>query len=417
MVKNSGLYPCVGVGSGDVPAVGLAGARLLTETVRVTGLGNELSRALSAWRGPWAVHDPGKIMADLAVCVALGGRCLSDLSLLRCEDEVFGSVASDPTVCRLVGTLAGDVEAVEAAVNRARKMVRQRAWALAGERSPTAGISAERPLVIDIDATLVDVHSEKEGSAPTFKKGFGYHPLTAWFDHGPNGGGECAVIMLRPGNAGSNTASDHIEIIRRVLDQAGLGSRPGRKVLVRADGAGGTKETIELLTRRRVSYSVGFTLPDHTPWIYDTIPEAAWTPAYNADGHPREGADVAEITDLLDLTRWPAGMRVIMRRERPHQGAQLRFEDVGGYRLTAFATNTKVGQLADLEVRHRLRARCEDRIRCAKDTGLDRFPLQGFAQNRIWCLIVALACDLLAFSQLLALADAPARAVKSLEVV
>jgi len=140
-----------------------------------------------------------------------------------------------------------------------------------------------------------------------------------------------------------------------------------------------------------VSYSVGFPLPDHTPQIYDTIPEAAWTPAYNTDGEPREGADVAEITDLLDLTAWPKGMRVIMRRELPHQGAQLRFEDVGGYRLTAFATNTKVGQLADLEVRHRLRARCEDRIRCAKDTGLDRFPLQGFAQNRIWCLIVALA--------------------------
>ena len=96
-----------------------------------------------------------------------------------------------------------------------------------------------------------------------------------------------------------------------------------------------------------------------------------------------------------------------MRRERPHQGAQLRFEDVGGYRLTAFATSTRVGQLADLEVRHRLRARCQDRIRCAKDTGLDRFPLQGFDQNRIWCLIVALACDLLAFSQLLAMADAP----------
>ncbi len=114
-------------------------------------------------------------------------------------------------------------------------------------------------------------------------------------------------------------------------------------------------------------------------------------PAYNADGQPRDGADVAEITDLLDLTAWPKGMRVIMRRERPHQGAQLRFEDVGGYRLTAFATSTRVGQLADLEVRHRLRARCEDRIRCAKDTGLDRFPLQGFDQNRIWCLIVALA--------------------------
>ena len=392
MVKNSGLYPAVGVECGDVPAVGLAGARLLTETIRVTSLGNELSRALSAWRRSWAVHDPGKIMADLAVCVALGGRCLSDVALLRCQGEVFGPVASDPTVCRLVGTLADHVEAVEAAVNRARTVVRQRAWALAGADAPTAGISAAHPLVIDVDATLVNVHSDKEGAAPTFKKGFGYHPLTAWIDHGTGqGGGECAVIMLRPGNAGSNTAADHVEIIRRALDQAGLGPRPGRRVLVRIDGAGGTKETIELLARRRVSYSVGFTLPDHTPQIYDTIPEAAWTPAYNTDGEPRQGADVAEITDLLDLTAWPKGMRVIMRRERPHQGAQLRFEDVGGYRLTAFATNTKVGQLADLEVRHRLRARCEDRIRCAKDTGLDRFPLQGFDQNRIWCLIVALA--------------------------
>ena len=301
MVKNSGLYPSVVAESGDVPAVGLAGARLLTETIRVTSLDASLSKALSSWRGPWAVHDPGKVMADLAVCVALGGRCLSDVALLRCQGEVFGPVASDPTVCRLVGTLADHVEAVEAAVNRARTVVRQRAWALAGADAPTAGVSAAHPLVIDVDATLVNVRSDKEGAAPTFKKGFGYHPLTAWIDHGTGqGAGECAVIMPRPGNAGSSTAADHVEIIRRALDQAGLGPRPGRRVLVRADGAGGTKETIELLTRRRVSYSVGFTLPDHTPQTYDTIPEAAWTPAYNTDGEPRQGADVAE-------TRRPAG--------------------------------------------------------------------------------------------------------------
>ena len=115
MVKNSGLYPSVVVKSGDVPAVGLAGARLLTETIRVTSLDASLSKALSWWRGSWAVHDPGKIMVDLAVCVALGGRCLSDVALLRWQGEVFGPVASDPTVCRLVGTLADHVEAVEAA--------------------------------------------------------------------------------------------------------------------------------------------------------------------------------------------------------------------------------------------------------------------------------------------------------------
>ena len=215
--------------------------------------------------------------------------------------------------------------------------------------------------------------------------------------------------MLRPGNAGANTAADHIEVISRALDQAELGSRPGRKVLVRIDGAGGTRQTVGFLARRRVSYSVGFKLPDRTPDIYAKIPETAWAPAYNADGDPRQGADVAEITGMLDLSGWPEGMRVIMRREKPHPGARLRFDDVDGYRLTALATNTRTGQLADLEVRHRLRARCEDRIRCAKDTGLDRLPLQGFAPNRIWCQIVALAHDILVWSQLLALTGHTAR--------
>ena len=171
MVKNIGLYPSVVAESGDVPAVGLAGARLLTETSRVTGLGNELSQALSTWRRSWAVHDPGKIILDLAVCVALGGRCLSDVALLRCQGEVFGPVASDPTVCRLMGTLADHVEAVEAAVNRARTVVRQRAWALAGADAPTAGISAAHPLVIDVDATLVGVHLRQRGGGPDLQEG------------------------------------------------------------------------------------------------------------------------------------------------------------------------------------------------------------------------------------------------------
>ena len=409
MVNGTGLYPQAGAEAGEVPAVGPAGARLLTGAVRAVGLDTALSGALAPWRRPLAVHDPGKIVVDLALCAALGGDHLSDLSLLRCAEEVFGPVASDPTVCRLIKTLAGDVEAVEAAVEAARGEVRRRVWSLAGEHSPAAGISAASPLVIDVDATLVEAHSAKEGAAPTFKGGFGYHPLTAWFDHGPDGAGECAAIMLRPGNAGANTAADHIEVISRALDQAGLGSRPGRKVLVRIDGAGGTKETVGFLARRRVSYSVGFKLPDRTPQIYAKIPKSAWAPAYNADGDPREGADVAEITGMLDLTGWPEGMRVIMRREKPHPGARLRFDDVGGYRLTALATNTRTGRLPGLEVRHRLRARCEDRIRCAKDTGLDRLPLQGLAANRIWCQIVALAHDLLAWSQLLALTGHRAR--------
>jgi hypothetical protein len=147
-------------------------------------------------------------------------------------------------------------------------------------------------------------------------------------------------------------------------------------------------------------------LPGTMPDLYRQLTElGAWEPAYDTNGEPREGADVAELTGVLDLDGWPEGMRVIVRRERPHPGAQLRFDDVDGYRLTAFATNTKGSQLADLEVRHRSRARCEDRIRIAKDTGLANFPLKGFDQNRIWLAIVALAGDLQAWSGLLAFAD------------
>jgi Transposase DDE domain group 1 len=134
-----------------------------------------------------------------------------------------------------------------------------------------------------------------------------------------------------------------------------------------------------------------------------TVPAAAWTPAYDGDGQVREGAWVADITGMLNLEDWPAGMRVIVRKERPHPGAQLRFTDIDGHRFTAFATDAKKGQLADLELRHRQRARCEDRIRGAKDTGLRNLPLKGFAQNQVWCEIVALACELLAWTQMLAL--------------
>ncbi len=123
----------------------------------------------------------------------------------------------------------------------------------------------------------------------------------------------------------------------------------------------------------------------------------------------RPGAWVAELTGLLDLTGWPPGMRVIVRKERPQPGAQLRFTDIGGHRVTCFATEARTGQLADLELRHRRRARCEDRIRNAKDTGLRGLPLHGFAQNQLWRELVAMACELLAWMAMLAL-DGPARA-------
>jgi len=410
--KRSRFYPRIQVDTSASGAVGQAGGVLLTETVAAVGLDAALSAALAPWRRPLAIHDPGKVVVDLALTLAVGGDCLADIALLRAERGLYGLVASDPTVSRTIDALAADAPAALAAIDAARAAVRAHAWELAGEHAPGHAASAAAPLVIDVDATLVTAHSEKEQAAPTFKRGFGFHPLWAFLDHGPEGTGEPLSVLLRKGNAGSNTVADHQTVIRAALAQLSGARRPGKNVLVRIDGAGGTHELIDWLTRRRLSYSVGFSLPGDADSIQKklaTIPPEAWTPAYDADGQPRKGAFVADVTDLFDLSRWPAGMRLIVRKERPHPGAQLRITDVDGNRITAFVTNTRRGQLADLELRHRRRARAEDRIRCAKDTGLTNLPLHDFTQNQIWCAIVALACDLTAWMQTLALIEHDAR--------
>lgn len=411
-MKRIGVYPRVQVDTNGTGVVSQAGGVALVETVRAAGLDRALSAALARWRKPMAIHDPGKVITDLALTLALGGDCLADVALLRAQPAVFGRVASDPTVSRTIDTLAADARRALVAIDAARSATRARVWSLAGEHSPDHDTGADRPLVIDTDATLITAHSEKEQAAPTFKRGFGFHPLWAFVDHGADGTGEPLSFLLRKGNAGSNTAADHIAVVKAALAQLPghkPGTRPGRKILIRADGAGCTHDFLNWLVGQRLSYSVGFSLPDTFAATLAKMPKRGWTPAYDGDGHVRDGAWVADVTGLLDLSAWPAGMRVIVRKERPHPGAQLRITDADGHRVTAFATNTPRGQLADLELRHRRRARCEDRIRNSKDTGLTNLPLHDFTQNQIWCAIVALAVELAAWMQMLALAGHDAR--------
>ena len=416
MSNSTGFYPRIQVDTTNSGAVGQAGGVLLTETIAAAGLGPALSAALSGWRKPLAVHDPAKVILDLAVTLALGGDCLADIALLRSEPGLYGRVASDATVSRTITALAADARAALAAIDTARAVARKQAWKLAGSHGPNHGASARAPVIVDLDATLVGSHSEKEQAAPTYKKGYGFHPLWSFVDHGPAGTGEPLSVLLRPGNAGSNTATDHIAVIKAALAQLPShrpGKRAGRKVLIRTDSAGCTHKVLTWMTGQRLSYSVGFPLPHNTSDLLDLIPADVWTPAYDAHDQIRDGAWVAELTGLLDMSRWPEGMRVIVRKERPHPGAQLRITDVDGHRVTAFATNTKTGgpgtQLPDLELRHRRRARCEDRIRISKDTGLMNLPLQGFDQNRLWCAIVALAVEITAWMQMLALNGHQAR--------
>jgi hypothetical protein len=249
------------------------------------------------------VHDPGKIIGDLAVTLALGGDCLADIALLRAEPALFGPVASDPVVSRLISKLAADAPRALKAIRAARAAARQKAWALAGEAAPGSGGTQ---VIVDLDATIVISHSDKDRAAPTWKKTYGFHPMTAFADHGAPGSGEPLAIMLRPGNAGSNTAADHIEAARLALAQLPAGQR--RNVLIRADSGGGTHDFLAWLTRpsRRLQYSVGMVITPEVEDAIAAIPARAWTPAYDADGlqRPARGSP-----NSPESCTWKAGRR------------------------------------------------------------------------------------------------------------
>ncbi|GAA2513667.1 IS1380 family transposase [Streptomyces thermolineatus] len=400
MKKRIGSYPRVRTEGGGRGVVSQAGGVLLVETIRKTGLDQAISAALAPWRKPRAVHDPGKILLDVALAVALGGDCLADVGMLRAEPAVFGPVASDPTVSRLIDTLAAGGKRALSAIRTARAQVREHVWQAAGDASPDAA----GQVVVDLDGVLVIAHSEKQDAAATWKKTFGHHPLMGFVDHGRDGSGEPVAGLLRPGNAGSNTAADHIETARLALAQLPKKYRRGRQTLIRTDSGGGTHEFLDWLSARGrwLSYSVGMTITDTIHQAVLKVPASAWTPAVEPDGEIRDGAWIAEL-DGDCLKGWPKGMRLIVRKERPHPGAQLRITDADGMRLTCFATNTAGTPIAALELRHRQRARAEDRIRAARATGLRNLPLHDAAQNQIWLEIVQISLDLLAWMPMLAL--------------
>lgn len=339
--------------------------------------------------------------------LADGGEAISDIDVLRHQSEVLGPVASVPTVWRALG----EVTAARAKkIASARARTRGHVWAQmpAGiPASKVAGSDLGDVIVLDVDATIVTTHSEKEEAAATYKRTFGFHPIGVWCDNTS----EFLAATLRAGNAGSNTTADHIQVLSAAIAQVPRTHR--KKLLVRSDGAGASRGLLEWLGQqgqvrgRSVEYSIGFNITGKVREAIARVPAAAWTPALDADGGVRVGGDVAELTGLLppeSMAMWPAGMRVIVRRERPHPGAQLSlFEEADGYRYQAFVTNTPTGHLALLEARHRAHARVEDRIRHAKDTGLGRFPSSVFAINQAWLTLVQIAADLVAWTRLLAL--------------
>jgi hypothetical protein len=373
-----------------------AGDALLCEMADRSGLTLAMSKAMDDCGISWHTHDPGVVLTHLAVSIADGADCLADLAALKEQEELLGPVASVATAWRAVqATCSAELRAIPAAVAQAR----ERVWAAAAPMGE---------IVIDFDATLVTAHSEKEDAASTYKKGFGFHPLGAWCDntHEPLG------AILRSGNAGSNDADDHLELLEQAIQalppEYRLGHEEGddpslviHPMLVRADSAGATHRFVKALADANIEFSIGFPIAGQVKDALLFAQEEDWVPAVELDGQVREGAWVTELTDLVDFGEWPEGTRLICRRENPHPGAQLSlFDHQSGFRHTCFITSTKGQGIAPLELRHRGHARVEDRVRNWKDCGLQNLPFDGFCRNQAWVAVSLIAGALLAWTQL-----------------
>lgn len=394
-VQRDGRDFKVVVASDGEGLVSHAGSALLAQVAEKTGLTGTLSSGLSDLKQRRSGHDQGRVIRDLAVMLADGGDCLGDLGALGDQEPLFGDVASASTAFRLIDRIARDPQGLER-LGAAHARARARVWKLAG---------APERLTIDLDATLIGSHSEKEGAAGNFKGGYGFHPMLAYADQTS----EALAGELRSGNAGANTAADQIKVAEQAIGQIPVEYIENIKLLLRVDCAGSSHELLDWCRDGRIEFSVGYELNETVRSAILQIPDDDWVSALDQDGSPRPNGQVCEITSSLDLAGWPAGSRVIVRRERAHPGAQLSFTDHDGHRFQAILTD-QPGEIAQIERDHRGRAVVEDHIRNDKDTGMRNLPFRDFEHNRVWLALVRIAHDLIVWTQRLLLTGELARA-------
>jgi hypothetical protein len=373
----------------DVRADGIglssrAGSALLALTAERLGLTDGLSAVLAGTRERRSAHDPGRVLCDLAVMAADGGCCVSDLAVLAGQPALFGEVASVSTARRV---LLGVGERELDGIREARARARARAW--------TAGAAPDR-VVMEFDATPISVHSEKECAAGHYKGGFGFNPLLATC------GREVLAGILRPGNAGANNATDHVALLELALEQLPESALDG-EILARSDSAGASHDFAFACRETRIRFSLGYAIHGGVRDVVLATDEQAWTTALNADGEPREGAWVTELTDRVNLESWPEGTRLICRRERPHPGAQLSFTDLDGHRFQCLITDQDAQDIAALEADHRQHAQVEDRVKSLKATGAAHLPFHSFTANQAWLELALLAHDITVWTQQLTL--------------
>ena len=386
-------------GDGVAAHVGLHALGALADRLN---LGASLSSRIAPRGERMPLHDRGKVLVQMALVLAGGGESCADIEHLRVQEELFGSVPSDSTVFR---TLHEFGAAQRASLAEALADVRARVWQRVDQTSSD-------PVILDFDASLVDVHSElKEQAAPTYKKGFGFHPLFCFADLT----GETLAAKLRSGNAGSNTVTDHVDVFDAAIGQLPArvaqghhrGDDPSlvtREVIARADGAGCTEGFLGACRERNVTFFVtARSNAQITGAIYETSDQPdLWQPSRTQKGEPHAEAAVCEMTEHLDLTSMPEGTRCIIRREPLHPGAQRSLFPSHAFRYWGFYTDA-AGDPVALDVTMRAHAHVESHIQRLKESGLCRFPFTSFEANSNWLMTVALAGDLVRWFQLLCL--------------
>ena len=314
-----------GDGEGLVTHGGLAWLGAVADRV---GLTNGLRAATSGLE--WRKHHPGHTLGLIVLGLADGAECVSDLTAIRGQVNLFGEVASRPTAWRSFDRLGPEhLAGIDAAVGAAREV----AW-----RADPDGDRTE--MVIDLDASIITTKADKQDAAPTWKRTYGHHPLFAIDAER----GEILAQLLRPGNAGSNTAIDHVTVLGAAInalpEREAAGHHHGDDpegvevgVWVRSDAGGTSHWLAEECRTRNLGFSLGYFIDSRVRDGLLLVQEEDWSPAVQANGRRRPGAYVYELTDMIDLSSWPEGVRLIIRRERPHPGAQLSlFDDWDGWR-------------------------------------------------------------------------------------
>ena len=422
-MQHNGWDHALKVTADGAGLVGHAGSVLLRKACDQAGLTAQLSAALRK-TGKSPVFDRGIVLASMAAAIALGATSMSGIAVLAHLAPVLGDAPSGPTVRRALD-LAGTAAMLDR-IARARARARAHVWQLI-EDTPAgfpwlviAGKALTGWLVIDMDATLVTASSGKEGAAPTWKKGYGFHPLGAWLANTR----ECLAMLLRPGNAGSNTFTDHQEVLAAAIRQ--VPARFRRKILVRVDGAGASHELVEHMlslasARRSVLFTCGWMITAADEDAIRQVPAAGWKPGTGQDGTIEDDKDVAEVTHLMSRAgNWPDGLRWIARRVKPsrrHLRNLTDYEKKTGWKYSITCTNIPGTGIAGvpgshhpqyIDTVHREHAVVETAgVRTAKAMGLRNLPSKTWQVNCGWVIAANIAADLTAWTRLLGFGDHP----------